>query len=60
MAVAARGRQKAEDFAKKFNIETVYEGYDGLATDKNIDIIYIGKYSHIDFHLVFLKIYNIS
>ena len=57
VAVAARGLKKAQDFAKTFNIEAVYEGYDALATDKNIDIIYIGTITsaHYDLCMKFLN-----
>lgn len=40
-AVASRSLEKAEAFALKFNASTVYSNYEDLASDPNIDAIYI-------------------
>lgn len=36
VAVAARSAEKAQEFAKKFEIPKAYEGYKNLAEDKEI------------------------
>lgn len=40
-AVASRSAEKAEAFAKNYNIEKAYGSYDALLNDTSIDIIYI-------------------
>jgi predicted dehydrogenase len=40
-AVAARKLDDAQAFAKKYHIETAYEGYQQLFDDPHIDVIYI-------------------
>ena len=40
-AVASRSIDKANDFANKFNIKNRYASYEELATDDEIDVIYI-------------------
>jgi predicted dehydrogenase len=40
VAVAARDRSKAEEFARKHGIETVHESYDALLADPTIDAVY--------------------
>lgn len=42
VAVAARKLSDANTFAATFNIPKAYEGYDGLANDKTINVVYIG------------------
>ncbi|KAL7878427.1 hypothetical protein AOLI_G00094010 [Acnodon oligacanthus] len=42
VAVAARNLQRAEEFAQKHNISTVYGSYEELARDPNIDVVYVG------------------
>lgn len=39
--VASRDKLKAKNFAEKYNAISAYEGYDALANDPEIDIIYI-------------------
>ena len=51
VAVAARGLQSAEKFAKTHSIDTVYEGYDHLAKDDNVDIVYIGTINNVHFDM---------
>ena len=40
-AIAARSKERAENFAKNFNIKQVYGTYDELAKDPNIDVVYV-------------------
>lgn len=42
IAVAARKLSDAQSFAATFNIPKACEGYDGLANDKTINVVYIG------------------
>jgi predicted dehydrogenase len=42
MAVASRNQDRADEFAKRFHIEKAYAGYENLAKDPEIDVIYIG------------------
>ena len=42
-AVAARSIEKAQEFAKKFDIPKAYGKYEDLAKDPNIDVVYIGS-----------------
>ena len=42
VAVAARSQASAEKFAQSFGIPRAYEGYETLAADPGIDVIYIG------------------
>ncbi len=41
-AVAARDVKRAKEFADKYNIATVYNDYETLIKDPNLDAIYIG------------------
>lgn len=40
-AVGNRTHAKAVDFAQKYNIDKVYDNYDEIFTDPNVDIIYL-------------------
>jgi predicted dehydrogenase len=40
-AVASRTLEKADNFAKKYNISKFYGDYESLAKDENIDVIYV-------------------
>ncbi len=42
MAVAARSLESAEKLASRFSIPRAYEGYDKLAEDPDVEIVYIG------------------
>lgn len=42
VAVAARTLASADKFAKSFNIPRAYEGYEALASDPDVDVIYVG------------------
>ena len=41
-AVAARDKDRADDFAQKLNIATAYGSYEELVSDPNVDIVYVG------------------
>nr|XP_002121621.1 trans-1,2-dihydrobenzene-1,2-diol dehydrogenase-like [Ciona intestinalis] len=41
-AVAARDIDRAEKFAELFSIPNCYSSYEELASDKNIDVVYVG------------------
>ncbi|CAH1155336.1 unnamed protein product [Phaedon cochleariae] len=43
VAIAARSKSNAEKFAKEHGALRSYEGYLGLAQDKDVDIVYIGN-----------------
>ncbi|KAG5897496.1 hypothetical protein JTB14_031118 [Gonioctena quinquepunctata] len=43
VAVAARSKASADKFAKDHEIPNSYEGYEGLAKDKDVDIVYVGN-----------------
>lgn len=49
-AVASRDRQKAQDFAQMFDIETVHDSYDALLADPSVDAVYIATIhpAHLD------------
>lgn len=42
VAVAGRSLEKAESFAKEFNIERAYGSLEQLADDSEVDIVYVG------------------
>lgn len=42
LAVASRYKEKADDFAKQYNVSRSYGSYEELALDPDIDIVYIG------------------
>ena len=42
MAVAARSLDSAQKFKAKFGMERAYEGYEALAKDADIDVVYVG------------------
>ncbi len=39
-AIASRNIKKANEFSKKYSIPKVYNNYDDLIMDKDVDIIY--------------------
>lgn len=46
-AVASRSIERAESFAKQYNAEVVFDNYQALASDPQVDIIYIATpHSH--------------
>jgi len=42
LAVAARSLESAEKFKAKFGMERAYEGYESLAKDADVDVVYVG------------------
>ncbi len=56
-SVANRTYEKAVDFAKKYNIEKVYENIDDIFNDENVDIVYIATphNKHIEYILKALE-----
>lgn len=50
-AVGNRTYSKAVDFAKKYGIEKVYDDYNDMFTDSDVDVIYITtpNNTHIEF-----------
>ena len=41
VAVASRSYDRSKSFAEKYNIPKIYEGYQTLLTDEDVDIVYI-------------------
>ncbi|XP_011176093.2 trans-1,2-dihydrobenzene-1,2-diol dehydrogenase [Solenopsis invicta] len=56
IAIAARQLSRAEAFAKLHEIKTAYDDYAKLATDKNIDIVYIGAIHPQHFNIAMLML----
>lgn len=42
VAVAARDLDRAQAFAERFNINKAYQGYQALAEDGDVEVVYIG------------------
>lgn len=42
VAIASRTQASSDKFAKTHGISTAYEGYDKLAKDENVDVVYVG------------------
>ncbi|XP_059150722.1 trans-1,2-dihydrobenzene-1,2-diol dehydrogenase-like [Physella acuta] len=57
VAVAARDKKRAEEFASRFDIFNSYGSYEELAKDSNIDVIYIGTIhtNHVESSLLFIN-----
>ncbi|MBR1414391.1 MAG: Gfo/Idh/MocA family oxidoreductase [Prevotella sp.] len=46
-AVGSRTKEKAEDFARKWNMERAYGSYEELIADEAVDLVYVGTpHSH--------------
>ena len=41
----------AQKFADTFDIKSVYEGYDALAEDSDVDVVYIGSINSAHYEL---------
>ncbi|MCZ6828458.1 MAG: Gfo/Idh/MocA family oxidoreductase, partial [Gammaproteobacteria bacterium] len=41
VAIGSRTRDSAQKFAAKFNVPNIHEGYENVAKDQNVDVIYI-------------------
>jgi predicted dehydrogenase len=51
-AVASRSLERAESFAKEYNIEKAYGNYEDMLKDENIDLVYIATpHSHHCAHM---------
>jgi len=50
-AIAARELASAQKFADVFEIESVYEGYDALAADADVNVVYIASINSAHFDL---------
>ena len=50
VAVAARSKKSADNFATKFGIPKALEGYEALAKDPEVEVVYVGAINptHID------------
>ncbi|XP_058449113.1 trans-1,2-dihydrobenzene-1,2-diol dehydrogenase-like [Malaya genurostris] len=57
-AVSARKLEDAEKFAKLHGIDKYYEGYEALAKDPNIDVVYIGAINPTHYELGLLMLNN--
>ena len=49
LAVASRNKNNAENFAKDFEAQNVYDTYQGLVNDANVDVIYIATPHNLHF-----------
>lgn len=55
-AVASRSKQRADDFAQKFNIPQVYTSYEDLIKDSNVDIVYIATTNNLHYQHTMLAL----
>ncbi|XP_022109625.1 trans-1,2-dihydrobenzene-1,2-diol dehydrogenase-like [Acanthaster planci] len=55
VAVAARSKEDASKFAERHGIPVAYGGYEALAEDDNVDIVYIGAVNNV--HLPLCKLF---
>lgn len=58
VAVAARSQSTAETFAKLHGIPQAYGGYDHLANDRNVDIVYVGTLNPQHYEVARLMLEN--
>ncbi|XP_052893511.1 trans-1,2-dihydrobenzene-1,2-diol dehydrogenase-like [Anopheles moucheti] len=56
VAVAARKLQDAENFAAQHGIGTAHEGYEALAKNPNVDVVYIGAVNNAHYELGLLML----
>ncbi|PMG28406.1 oxidoreductase [Shewanella sp. 10N.286.52.C2] len=52
-AVAARKQTDADEFAKQYQVEKAYQGYQALFDDPKVDIVYIGTPHNFHFQQAF-------
>lgn len=52
VAVAASEKSKARKFADRFGIKIAYGTYDALATDENVEIVYVGTVHSVHYSIV--------
>merc|ERR1711935_64959 len=58
VAVAARKIASAKGFAAKFNIAKAYEGYEPLAHDPEVEVVYVGAINTTHLNIVKLLLNN--
>lgn len=58
VAVAARDQKKAQEFADLHNIERAHEGYEKLAKDANVEVVYVGTLNPQHYEVVLLMLEN--
>jgi len=58
VAVAARKIASAKEFAAKFNIAKAYEGYEPLAHDPEVEVVYVGAINTTHLNIVKLLLNN--
>ena len=58
MAVAARSLKSAQEFAKTFGVAKAYEGYETLAQDPDVEVVYVGAIHPVHLAIVKLMINN--
>ena len=51
VAVSASNKDRAEDFAKQFDVQKAYGSYDELISDEKVDIIYIGLTNNLHYEI---------
>lgn len=50
VAVASKSGERAKEFADKFSILTFYDSYEGLLSDAEVDIVYVGTVTSLHYH----------
>lgn len=58
VAVAAREHAKAQAFAELHGIERSYEGYERLARDHDVDVVYVGTLNPQHYEVILLMLQN--
>ncbi len=58
LAVASRGKEKAEKFANEYGVERVYDSYEKLVADKDIQVVYITSPHNVHLENVLLCLKN--
>lgn len=57
-AISSHSKTRAEEFAYRYKVDTAYEDWRQLVTDKNIDAVLIGSEDHLHFSQAALAIEN--
>lgn len=57
VAVASRSKEKADRFAEKYHFEKSYTSYDDVATDADVDVVYISTVNcnHVELSIKMLE-----
>ncbi|XP_050514506.1 trans-1,2-dihydrobenzene-1,2-diol dehydrogenase-like [Diabrotica virgifera virgifera] len=58
VAIASRSQSNSDKFAKTHGIPNAYEGYDKLAKDENVNIVYVGVLNPQHYEVVKLMLEN--